>query len=191
MNPVEHPDNFDKYRLGGTLSPGVVTFSGHEDKTEWDVKESEGTDGASPKRKGDKPREFQASHYIVVDTASGIDEHAEFDEFAKIIKSTVNGNSPKALDIEHPDLARVGIKSVVKGTIGGFKHDGKGGATVVVTYLPYSPPKPKPVGGPVGSKTKAQTAQEQFDEGAAAILEIINNAKNPEKIPEQTLTENP
>jgi len=167
VNPVENPELYDTYTLGGVTAPGVVTFSGHEDTTGWDVKQAKGNDGASTTRKGHEIKEFSASHYLVTDPLLGgfdadggnIDDQAGtlWDEFAKLIESTVSGKEPKALDIYHPDLAAVGIKSVVKASIGGRTYDKKGGSTIVVRYLPYEPPKPKQASGPSGSASGSKS----------------------------------
>ena len=61
-----------------------------------------------------------------------------------MIESTTNGPKPTALPIYHPDLARNGFTSVVKSSISGLQYDGRGGATVVVEFIEYRPPKPKP-----------------------------------------------
>lgn len=152
-NPIDDPDLYDQILLGTTWSPGVVTLSGHDRKVDWDIKVAPGQKGATMTRKAEQPVEFSASFYLVRDVGLGLDEFAEWDEFAKLIDSTVAAKVPKALVIYHPDLARNGISKVVKGTIGGMTHDGKGGATVVVKFQEYRPPQ-KATGSPKTSPPK-------------------------------------
>lgn len=186
-NPYEHPELFNTYRLAGNKSPGVVTFNGHDSKTGWDVKKGAGQDHGSMSRKGEEPLTFTASHYLVNDYTAGDMQIDAWDDFAKVIESSASGPNPKALEIEHPDLARNGIRSVVKESIGGFKHDGKGGVTVVVTYRKYEVAKSKPVKGPVGG-SKPSTKNDPFSQALQTITDIINGAKKPQS---QTLIKNP
>jgi len=153
-NPVDNPDLYDVIVLGGKRSPGVVTLSGHDSKVSWDIKKGPGLAGASMTRKAEDPAEFTATFYIVKDDTLDVDEFAEWDAFQDHINSTVSGKTPKAYDVYHPDLARQNIKQVVKASIGGMTHDGKGGATVVVKFTEYK--RPKPAAGSPRPKKKAE-----------------------------------
>ncbi len=155
-NPFDNPELFDSYVLGGVRSPGVVTFSGHDRDVGWETKKAVGKDGAKLTRKGHHPVKFTASHHLVVDKTTGIDQITEWKSFRSVIKSTVEKSTPKALDIYHPDLARNRIFSVVLDKTGGMVHDGKGGATIVITYLEYKPPKVKKAIGPTGGSGTAK-----------------------------------
>lgn len=153
-NVIDNEDLYNAISLGGKTSPGKVTLSGHNRKTEWDVKSGPSLNGATTTIKARPPIEFSASFYLVKDVAQGTDDFAAWDAFEPIIKSTIAGKTPKAVDIYHPDLARNDIKSVCEAEIGGFIYDGKGGATVTVKFQEYRPPK-KQGGTPLGS-TKGQ-----------------------------------
>lgn len=172
ISPFATPELYDKYLLAGVRSPGVVAFTGHDRAENWDIKDAAGNAGAVSARKGNAPIEFTATHSLVIDPIAGVDQEAEWDEFAKIIEGTISGATPKAVDIFHPDLARVGIKSVVKKRIGGFVRDGLGGVTVVVAYLEYKPPVAKTVTGAKGSGGSGTVIT-----GNAAIDGVINTAK--------------
>lgn len=165
-NPIDNEDLYESIVLAGKRSPGRVTLSGHDRKTGWDIKKGTAQSGASMTRSSEDPVEFTATFYLVKDEAQGIDDFAEWDAFQDLIDSTVSGADPKALDVYHPDLARNGIKSVVKGTVGGMVHDGMGGATVVVKLVEYKPPK-KAGGAPLGSKTS-----DRNDPNAKALAEL-------------------
>lgn len=141
-NPIDHEFLYDRLELGGFLSPGLVTLSGHDRKQTWDVKNADGVHGASTTYKGEQVAQFRASFYLVKDPVLDLDEFALWEDFAKVIRSSLPKNGkPKALKIYHPDLAANDIKSVSQASIGGMAHDGKGGATVVVEFLEYRPPK--------------------------------------------------
>jgi hypothetical protein len=171
-NPVDDEDLYDAITLGGVRSPGLVTLSGHDRNEKWDVKDGDGQGGATTTHKGEQVAQFTASFYLVRDPTQDIDEFAEWDAFAAIIESTVSGEV-KALDIYHPDLARNRIGAVSKATIGGMKHDGKGGATIEVKFIEYRPPKKKG-GNPKGAGgwTSSTSAAGKTDPNAAAKAEL-------------------
>jgi len=143
-NPYDDPELFDSVELGGRRSPGKVTLSGHDNVIDWDVKVGAGTSGATTTLKSAQPTEFTASFFLADD-----DDFEAWPAFRDLVNSTITGKG-KALDIYHPDLAANGIKSVVKKSIGGVVHDGKGGRTIAVKFLEYKPPKPVKV-TPLGS----------------------------------------
>ena len=152
-NVLDNEELYDVIKLGGVTSPGGVTLSGHDLVIGWDIKEGSGQKGAKMTRKSQKPIEFTATFSLLRDVARGIDDYANWSAFETIIKSTVAGKEPRALDIYHPDLAEREIKSVVLGTLGGRTYDGKGGSKIAVKFLEYRPPQ-KSGGSPVGAKTK-------------------------------------
>lgn len=149
-NIIDNEDLFNVIILGGTTSPGQVTLSGHDRKHTWDVKSGPSLKGASVTLKETPPIEFTATFYLLRDDSQGIDDFAAWYDFQTVIDSSLAGATPKALDIYHPDLARNGISSVVKASVGGMAYDGKGGATVAIKFQEYLPPKKKG-GSPTGS----------------------------------------
>ena len=159
-DPINDEELFDSIELAGARSPGVIkSISGHERKINWDVKEGSGQKGASSTLKS-----------IPLRTVTVVFDLADFDDiggwpaFRALCLSTINGAKPKALDIYHPDLSVVEIRSVVLASMGGPVHDGKGGQTITVQFQEYCPPKP--AGGTAnGSKKKN-------DPNAAANAEL-------------------
>lgn len=143
-------DLFDRYTLGGALSPGVVTLSGHDRGQKIDVKEGDGDGGATTTHKGEQIVRFKASHALWKDARR--DAFAEWEAFEPILAASLETKPPTAFDIYHPDLARpsIDVKSVTVEKVSGMVYDGNGGATVVVDYCENRPPKPKG-GTPSGS----------------------------------------
>jgi hypothetical protein len=137
----DDPDDLEQSTivLGTLRSPGVVTLSGHDRIKNWDVKKAKGQVGASSSLNGDDVGSFQASFYL----ADGYD-FEKWDEFQRLIESLTNGPAPVALPIYHPDLARNHFTEVSNAGVGGMTYDGRGGRTVVVKFLEYKPPRPKP-----------------------------------------------
>jgi hypothetical protein len=153
-NPIDNEELYNRIDLDGHKSPGQVTLSNHKRVQKWDVKSADGAGGARNTYKGEEIAQFSASFYLVKDPVLGIDEYAEWESFAAIVKSSIiKKGKPKALPIYHPDLEANEIKRVCEASFGGMVHDGKGGATVVVEFIEYKPSKPAS-GIPVSAPSK-------------------------------------
>lgn len=171
-NPIDDEDLFDVIELGGVTSPGqVVSISGHERKINWDVKEGQGQSGASSTLKSIPLRTFTVTIFL----ADG-DDLSPWPAWRGLCLSTITGPKPKALDIYHPDLAVVGIKSAVLASLGGPQHDGKGGQTVAIVFQEYAPPKPKG-GTATGSKAKGPDPNAAANKELAEL--VATNAATP------------
>lgn len=164
-NPIDDAELYSIVILAGEASPGVVTLTGHDRKIGWDIKKGSGQTGASMTRTSEDPVAFTASFYLANE-----EQFAEWEVFLALVNSTVSGAAPRAMEIYHPDLASQDIGAVVKDTVLGTVHDGKGGKTVAVKFIEYKPPKPKG-GSPNGSKTSA-TAKKKADPNQAALDEL-------------------
>jgi hypothetical protein len=171
-DPLNDEELFNSIDLGGVFSPGTVKLSGHNDKVGWDVKAGSGQKGATMTRKGAVPPEFTATFTLATE-----EQIALWPEFRDAINATVAGKTTKAVDIYHPDLATVGITSVVKGELGGVAHDGKGGQTIAVKFQVYAPPAATG-GSPSGSKAKKGP-----DPNAAALARLAELTEEYKKTP--------
>jgi hypothetical protein len=184
VRPLDDETEYSTIVLGTTRSPGVVTLSGHERPKNWQVTEAKGTTGASNVLNGNKLGTFQASFYLVDDGSEEVSQFDVWDSFERLIKSTTDGAKPFAISVYHPDLARNQFTEVSNAGVGEMKHDGKGGATVVVKFIEFKPPKPKPA-AKAAAKTYANT-----DEGKrsppdpnaarkAQLASLVDEAKKP------------
>lgn len=161
-NPIDDELLYTDFTLGQSASPGYIkSISGHDSKVNWDVKAGTGQSGASVTLKDIPLRTVKIEIFL-----SDEEDYAAWDDFREVIESTVAGTTPKALEIYHPELAAVGITSVVKSNISGPKYDGKGGATYTIELQEYRPPKPKS-GSPSGAKKATAN-----DPNAAANAEL-------------------
>jgi hypothetical protein len=177
-NPIDHSELYNVIELAGRKSPGIVTLSGHDRNEKWDIKDADGSGGASTTYKGEQVAQFQASFYLVMDPVQNLDEFAEWESFAALIRSSLpNSGQPKALTIYHPDLAANDIKSVCKASIGGMAHDGKGGATVVVKFI--EPRKPKKKGGTPKSTTATTAKVDPNADLKKQIDDLLKEAARP------------
>lgn len=189
LTPYSFPALYASIILGNATSPGTVTLSGHDSIENWDVQEAKGTTGASTTLNGKTPGTFTATFYLASDSddEQGENDFTRWENFQKVIESTISGATPVAISIYHPDLCRNGITEVVKDSISGMTHDSKGGATVVVVFRKYVPAKPKPAVKPKSKPTAGGAASKgappkKEDPNAAAkkkLNGLVDEAKKP------------
>lgn len=160
MRPSDRDEDYSTIVLGVKRSPGVVTLSGHNRSMNWDVKSAKGQAGASSTLNGAPVGEFRASFFIVDDDIENT-ELTQFDEwesFQALLESLIAGSTPVALPVYHPDLALNQFTEVSVKSIGGMLHDGKGGATILIDFIEFKPPKKKRASG-AKAKASGSTAR--------------------------------
>jgi hypothetical protein len=186
--PYDLGDDLDRFRLGDAWSPGRAVFAGHDRPKNWKVDSAKGKTGAATTLNGDDPRKFTATVSLANDEAiEGESGPSEFDlwaDFQRLVEAmTPTGGKPFALPIFHPDLARVGITEVTNAGVSGAKYDGKGGASYVITFIEYKPPKPK-ASSKATAKAGASTGPDQKpDPNAAAKAELAGLLAEAKKAP--------
>ena len=169
-NPVDNIDLYRRMRVVSVLSPGHVEITGASRPEKWDVKEPKGSGGATTTYQGESVAKFTAKFSLWKDADR--DCFAEWDAFLPILRKATGAKQPTALDVYHPILDQLGIRSVVVEDIGQLVLDGLGGATVEVKFIEYRPPAPKG-GTPKGSESSAGAAG---GAGGAAGGEVDPNA---------------
>lgn len=170
-NPIDNEELYNAIVLGGVSSPGVVKLSGHNRKANWDVKSTDGQKGASTTLKDIPPIAFDAEF-----TLTDIADFDAWEAFRDLIKSTISGQKPRALDIYHPDLAENDVNSVCQATIGGREHDGKGGQKIKVTFQEYRPPAPAG-GSPKGAASKNPNKTDPDADALAELQRLVDQYK--------------
>lgn len=181
MRPYEQDAELSCIILGTVRSPGVVKLTGHRRTLDWDVKKAKGQNGATSTLNGQPLGEFEAEFQLADDGAdpNGPTDFDLWEDFQRVIWSTVNGPKPKALPIYHPDLARNLYTEVVLRDMGEMIHDGKGGAIVKVKFGEHRPPKPKPPAKAQGAPTPGSPSRP--DPNAAAKQELSNLVEEAKK----------
>jgi hypothetical protein len=186
-NPNDDEELFNAIVIGGVRSPGIVTLSGHAREENWDVKEGDGSAGASTTHKGEKIARFTAT-FELWDEAGTFDHFAEWEPFVRHVRKATS----TAMDVYHPDLVPLDVRSVVVAKVGGVTHDGKGGGSAAIDFLEYRPPKPKTstpggsqangsvVGGVAGGEAGGTTGEVDPNADAAAELDrLVQQAQEP------------
>lgn len=189
MRPYWFDEEYSAILLGSPpmRSPGVVRLEGHDRKKDWDVKQAKGQTGASSAKNGDPIGQFKATFMLAADSVGddGRDDFDRWEDFQRLLESIVDGPRAQALPIYHPDLARNHFTEVSVASIGGMIHDGVGGAIVIVDFIEYKPPKPKPVvkaAAKPGASSAVPFAPPKPDPNAAAKAELaalLEEARRP------------
>lgn len=166
--PATHPAIYKSIIADLVESPGVVTLSGHELAPEIETKSAKGSTGATNTVHGQKIGRFTATFNLI-----DLDDVTAWESFSKILASTFNGPKPKAISCYHPDLVRQRITDVVVESLGPLQYDSKGGATAVVKFVEYRPPRAKPAAKAGGTNgTGARQGTTRIDPNAAAKREL-------------------
>lgn len=156
VNPIDHPELYESFLLAGERSPGVCKLGGPMLDHGWAKQEPKGSSGGETIQNGTKLVEFTAELYLWRD--SEVDHFARWVEWRPILRRPIAKGASKALDIYHPQLDELGVTSVVCAKEGSLEPDGRGGATVKLSFLQYAPPQPKAAGKPSGSSSQASGA---------------------------------
>jgi hypothetical protein len=166
--------------LAGKRTPGSVKLSGHAREEKWDVKDGDGQGGATTTYKGEQLSKFTGTFEL--GDGDDYDDFAAWDAFLPVLRKATGAKQPAALDVFHPDLARLDIKSVVVTKIGGIEHDGLGRGKVSVDFLEYRPPTPKggtPNGSTASTGTGATGAVDPNADAQAEIDRLLAEAQEP------------
>lgn len=140
---AEGPGEWDFIRLAGIPSPGIIKGSvDFEKKNKWDKKAGKGALGAT-------------ATYVGTEGASGkitfvlwtLAQRAAWTKFAAMLLPLGVVRTHKrldSLDIYHPSLVPLGIKSVLvpADSVGTLKHVGKGRYEVTIELTEFIPPPP-------------------------------------------------
>ena len=148
-NPVDFPELYDAILLAGKRSPGRARLSLPTRDEGWDVQTAKGTTGGTTVHNNSKPVEFDCE--IFVWAQEDRTHWEDWEAFKPVLLTPVKANAPKALDIYHPQLDGLGIRSVVVKSWSEPQPDGKGGGTAKIKFLEYRPAKAKASASPGGS----------------------------------------
>lgn len=179
-DPIEQAQSWDTIQLGNVTSPGVCELSGFKRLFGWDVKKGKGTKGSTLTLNEYPP--VEGSIKFMLWEVSHFEEWAQF---RKLFQYDPTKKPVTALDIYHPSLADIELKSVVCKSISAIKHEGKQLYTCEVELIEYHPPPKKNASGnPAGSKTNAAkgpgtSSDPVADAQQAEIARLLAEAKKP------------
>ncbi len=143
LNPTDDYELYDSFLLAGEPSPGICRFGAPKAVTGWNNAAGKGDDGGETTLNGAVLSEFtctitlwngdyELSHFIL------------WEAWKPILMTPVAKGAERALDIYHPQLADLGITSVVVKSWTNPEPNPDGTSTVTIEFLQYSPAKPRP-----------------------------------------------
>lgn len=148
---LANPNRWDIVVIGGNICPGYVEISGFERKWNWDTKTGKGAQGTTNTYTGKPAVEGELTFYLW----TGL-HFLQWEQFRPLFKYDPTKKTTQAIDIFHPSLADLDIKSVVCQSVGPIKHVGNNLYACHVKLIEYvPPPKAAAVATPTGSKTGA------------------------------------
>jgi hypothetical protein len=151
LNPIDNPQAWDVIIVAGVRSPGVCELSGFKRDYEWDIKKGKGAFGATTTFVGRTPAKGSVKIHLWLPS-----HFVEWDKFRALLKYDPTKTKVSAVDIYHPALADVDIKSVVVESIGSIEHEKGQLYSVTIGLLEYfPPPKASAVSTPQSSKSGA------------------------------------
>lgn len=154
INPIDNPQAHDVIVLGSATSPGICLPFEPKRKSDFDQKKGKGTLGATATYVGRPLASWSITFQLWL--ARHWDEWAAF---VPLLNYDPTKKKVQAIDIYHPSLAELSIKSVVTTSIGMIKHEGKQLYTREVEFLEYFPtPNKSAVSTPSGSQATSPNA---------------------------------
>lgn len=132
-SPIVVPGEWDSLILHGAAMPGLATVDVEQD-LKVDSKRAPGRSGASPTFHGRDPAKFTIQ--IIVWTKSQLDDLQQ--RLLDIWPPDIEKKAPQSWDMEHPNLALLGIKGGIIRRITGLKPGPVSGArTMTLTCEEY------------------------------------------------------
>jgi hypothetical protein len=134
-DPIANPVIWDFVLVGAARTPGIAVVHEFKRRHEFDVKKSKGVYGATITFVGRPPatgrvelKLWQSQHF------------ADLQSFIPNLKYDPTKSTVQAVDVYHPSLDLIEIRSVVCESIGNIIHAGQKLYTVELELLEYFPP---------------------------------------------------
>lgn len=181
INPITNPQAYDTVRVGAVESP-LCKLGNWKRKYQFDVKKGKGTVGSTTTFVANPPAEGSITFYVW--------EASQWDQwvaFRNVLAFDPTKAKAQAIDIYHPALVGLGVKSVQTTSIGPETNsDDKGLWSIEVEFIEYRPvPKKDATSTATGSKavTKVQipgTPPDPIgDAQQAQIAKLLEQAQKP------------
>lgn len=153
----------DHFSVNNEQCPGKCVIHGAGTPREWDIRKGYGLSGATVVFMGNTVSRFDID--VTIFTQQDFDAWSAF--YGKYLQKPDQGKYPRAVGIYHPQLAVLGIGSMVVEDVTQFEQDDTGGWTCTIKCIEFKKPKPlilRPLGSIPGTGTKQPTAADKFDQ---------------------------
>lgn len=133
-NPYDKP--VDYVLVAGKRTPGLAEVLGADTPRRWDEREAYGLAGALVVYHGVK-----LSHFRIVLRLLTPQDWLDWHKFRPLVAKAPIGQRQRALDVQHPLLDEVGIRSAVVENMHSPEQTGDGEWTITLDMIEYRTPK--------------------------------------------------
>lgn len=133
-NPIDNP--IDKAKVGGMYTPGLCEVVGASSPRDWAEFRGYGLSGATVRFRG-----IKLSHFSLRIRLYSVEDWNDWHAFKPIVDKPPLGKRPRAIDISHPLLEDLGIRSAVVEDVGQPDEDDDGAWTIEVKLIEFRKPK--------------------------------------------------
>jgi hypothetical protein len=155
-NPIDAPINY--ILLTGQKSPGIADVEGASSPRKWDERNGYGLSGSTVVFTG-----LGLAKFVVRLRFYTAEHWAAWAVWQPLVAKPPMGSRPRALDIWHPHLEELGIKSVVVEDVSQPKQTADGEWTVEIKFIQWRRPK-LALAKPEGSQAKPTDPYDQLIE---------------------------
>ena len=181
LDPITNPQAWDTITVAGITSP-ICQIGEFKRAHEWDVKRGKGSDGATITFTGRPPAKGSVKFLLWTPAHFTL-----WQQFVPLFKYDPTKKAPQPVDVYHPALDDIQLKSVVTESIGTIQHEGNQLYSVTVEFLEYFPAPPKSaVSTPTysaashtTSATPGKTPDPVADAQQAQIANLLTEASKP------------
>lgn len=165
MNPIAEP--VDYVILAGQRSPGIADLVGWRSPRHWDERRGYGLSGATLRFRG-----VGLARGKLILRLTTEQDWADWEAFAPLVQRPPIGERAHALDISHPILEGLGVRSVVVEDLGQPTQDDRGVWTIEIALIEYRRPVIQ-----LSTPDGATTTPEPQTEGQRIIAELTRQVQ--------------
>ncbi len=173
-NPITNPEAWDALVIAGDYTPGLAKVKSSR-AHKWDEKKGKGAQGST--------LTYAGHDLATVDITLRFWEAEQYDEFeAKVGQWLPDPKNPKALDVVHPQLELLKIRSIVMLEISGVEVSDDGEMTVTIKAKEFLKPTPAggtPSGSRAGSRKPGDAPPNALTEQEKQLAALLEEAKRP------------